>query len=511
MKKFIAFIFILIFSVVVWADTTVTPYGAAGTVSGSCFLLESGGKKIIVDCGLFMEDDGEDDFDKRNVYIPQELIQADALILTHAHLDHSGRIPLLISKGFEGNIYSTPATKELALTLFRERNGLDLIERKWFWSQSQKNKSLASHNSVVIHWANDCRKNIKTTEESSDTMLLSEVEKEAGVRFRLCKECSAVEAKNIEKFFITKEYGEDTELSDTVIFKLINAGHIPGSSSIMFTAGNKKILFSGDLGSGYSRINGMFEIPEKADFVFVEATYGRKESFSEKGYDIFRHDLEQALSDGKIVWIPALSFNRTQKLLYELKLMQDSGKLSKKIPIFSISPSANIITDAYQKELSEKSGDWFTEAFYESKTLLPENTRLQPVRSYDRQMILFSASGDMDKGMSEKVVPKLIVKEDVFIMIVNYVSLSSIAGKMLAGKNIEGVKPRASIKKYEIFTDHPDFTMLKKWLSNQTGNTKMFLIHSDAKTLPQMIKLLKKNGYKSVSKTAVGEKIYCGN
>ncbi|MCL2390177.1 MAG: MBL fold metallo-hydrolase [Endomicrobia bacterium] len=518
MKKLTAFIFILIFSVIVWADVTVTPYGAAGMVSGSCFLLEAEGKKIIIDCGLFMEDnDNEENSDSKNFYMPEELINADALILTHAHLDHSGRIPLLINKGFKGKIYSTRATKELALALFRERNGFDLIERKWFWSQSQKNKSVDSNTSVVIHWKDNCRKNIKTIEESNKIMLLSEVKKEERVPFRLCKECSAKEAENIEKFFITKEYGEESlfqEISfpEGINFKFIDAGHVPGSASVMFAIKGRKILFSGDLGSGYSRLNGMFDIPQKADVIFVESTYaGKRENFSKKGYDIFRKDLEEALSKGKIVWIPALSFNRTQKVLYELKLMQDAKMLSENISIYSVSPSANAITSAYQKELLKNTGEWFFEDVYKTGTILPENTRLQPVRSYDKQMILISSSGDMDKGMSGKFVSKLVPKDNVFIMIVNYVRPSSNAGKLLAGKGLAGVKTRAKIKKYEIFSDHPDFDTLEKWLSKQNKDAKIFLIHSDDKNSSAALKSLKRSGYKNVFKTRTEEKIDCVN
>ncbi|MDR1695558.1 MAG: MBL fold metallo-hydrolase [Endomicrobium sp.] len=498
------------------AETTVTPYGGAGIVSGSCFLLEADGKKIIIDCGIFMETGaGEGNHDSQNFYMPEELINADALILTHAHLDHSGRIPLLINKGFKGNIYSTQATKELALLLFRERNGLDLIERKWFWSQSQRNKSVDSGKSAVIHWTDNCRRNIKSAGESAKIMPLSEIEKKEGASFRLCKECSAKEAEGIEKFFITKEYGEETPFpetssSDTVKFKFINAAHIPGSASVLFEINDRKILFSGDLGSGYSKLTGMFDVPEKADIIFTESTYAeKKEKFSKKGFKVFHKDLSDALSKGKIVWIPALSLNRTQKVLYELKLMQDSKELSKEIPIYSVSPSANAVTIAYQKELDKKSGNWFVEDVYKNGTIMPENAKLQPVRRYDTQMILFSSSGDMDKGMSAGLVSKLVPEDGVFIMSVNYVSPSSNAGKLLSGKNIDGLKTHAKIKKYEIFSDHPDFDMLKKWFANQDKTAKIFLTHSDEKSSSAALKSFKRSGYKNVFRPQAEEKIDC--
>ena len=139
MKKITAvLIFLIFYAPFSFAEISVTAYGAAEIVSGSCFLVETQEESFLVDCGLFI---GEDNEIYSNSELPGELVKAKALVLTHAHLDHSGRIPLLVSKGFRGKIYSTPATKELALSLFRNRNGFDIIKRKWFWSKLQKEKA----------------------------------------------------------------------------------------------------------------------------------------------------------------------------------------------------------------------------------------------------------------------------------------------------------------------------------------------------------------------------------
>ena len=504
MKKLIAsFIIVLLSTVASFAEISVTPFGAAQTVSGSCFLFESGGKKIVIDCGLFMEGD-----DSLNLMLPDEIIKADVLVLTHAHQDHSGRIPLLIAKGFKGKIYSTAATKDIFLTLVENGEGLDLIERQWFWSASQIQKGRDFGNTVVIHWRPECESNIKTIERSSVAMSLSAAETEQGVSFSLCKVCAANEANDICKRFVTLSYGVQTEIAKGIKIKFYNAAHIPGSASVLFTAENKKILFSGDLGSGYSKLTGMFEVPDRADGIFMESTYADKTAgISQADYDVFRKDLLDAVASSKTVWIPALSLNRTQKVLYEIKQMQDGGLIAKDYPIYSVSPSANSITELYKKEVANGSGTWFVKDVYKNGIVGP-NTRLQPVRDYTTPRIVISASGDMNYGMSEKMLPKFLPNKDVNIMIVNFVSPSSNAGRLLAGKpDKNGIILAGTIKKYDIFSDHPDFNMLLQWLAKQNKSVKIYLIHSEPETLNKMVELMSSAGWTGVSAAKLKETV----
>ncbi|MDR1434630.1 MBL fold metallo-hydrolase [Candidatus Endomicrobiellum devescovinae] len=515
---------ILFFILPLFADISVTPYGAAETVSGSCFLLDTGAERIIVDCGLFMSSSGEqgiEPFDLEeslNLKIQKELIDAKALFLTHAHLDHSGRIPLLIYEGFKGKIYSTKATKELAIALFKERNGFDLIKRKWFWSESQYEKAEEKNGTVVAHWTEECKKNIKSIGYSKDEMLLKDLEKNEKVKFILCKNCCERESEKISEKFVNADYNEEIKISDSLKVKLINAGHIPGSASIIFSTDKEKVLFSGDLGSGNSKFNGEFEIPESVDLIFMEATYGGKVNHNvAREYELFRKDLKNALESGKTVWIPAFALNRTQEVLYELKLMQDDGYISTKFPIYSVSPSANAITALYQKEVSRKEdedheyskSEWFLETIYQKKSILPENTRLQMIRNYEMQMILFSSSGDMDKGKSKQLAPILLHDKNVFVMVVNYVDPESSAGLLLRNKKprFDLKKLAAKIKRYNVFSDHADFEMLQKWLSKQSKDAKIYVIHSNKQTTAQTVSLLQEKGWSGVKGAQLGKTV----
>jgi metallo-beta-lactamase family protein len=525
MRKLVSAVCVILFFISpIFADISVTPYGAAETVSGSCFLLDTVDEKIIVDCGFFMSGSGEqgtvpfDSGESPNLKIQKELIDAKALFLTHAHLDHSGRIPLLIHEGFKGAIYSTKATKELATALFKERNGFDLIKRKWFWSESQYEKAQDKNGTVVAHWTEECKKNIKSIDYSKDETLLKDLVKNEKVKFILCKNCCERESEKISEKFVSADYNEEIKISDSLKAKLINAGHIPGSASIIFSTDKEKVLFSGDLGSGNSKFNGEFEIPESVDLIFMEATYGGKVNHNAAiEYELFRKDLKDALESGKTVWIPAFALNRTQEVLYELKLMQDAGYISAKIPIYSVSPSANAITALYQKEVSRKEDEerehsqreWFLETIYQKKSILPENIRLQMIRNYEMQMILFSSSGDMDKGKSEQLAPVMLSDKNVFVMIVNYVDPKSSAGRLLRNKKPLFVlkKLAAKIKKYDAFSDYADFEMLQKWLSKQRKDAKIYVIHSNKQNTAKTVSLLQEKGWSGVKGAQLGKTI----
>jgi metallo-beta-lactamase family protein len=188
--------------------------------------------------------------------------------------------------------------------------------------------------------------------------------------------------------------------------------------------------------------------------------------------------------------------------------MKKEGLLDKKVPVYSVSPSANALNDLYQKESQNKKGGWFLDDVYKSGSILPKDLRQQMVREYDSQKIVLSASGDMDYGMSQQLKNVYIEKKDVSIMIVNYVNPSSTAAKLLSKrfKSVQ-IKRRAAIKKYDIFSDHPDFDGVCKWLSNQEKSAKIYIVHSSAQNAVKMRKLLNKKGYTGVSAASEAQKI----
>ncbi|MDR2708556.1 MAG: MBL fold metallo-hydrolase [Elusimicrobiota bacterium] len=491
MQKFRSVVLLLLFCFgLTNGEVFVTADGAAGMVSGSSFLLESDGVSCIIDAGMFMENE---QIEKRNFRIAPKFLNANALVLTHAHTDHIGRVPLLAASGFNGKIYATAATKALALEFFSNGTGADLIKRKWFWYDDNANKKIA-------HWKDFCLK-----DEKPQTVLnpinFIDFQKSRKGRWEICKICILSQTAEIEKLFVELEYGQVVELAENFSFKLLDAGHIPGSASVLFNVEETRILFSGDLGSGFLKLQSKSLAAPKSDFVFIETTNGNVESVDENEFSAFRKDILNALNNSKIVWISALSFHRTQSLLYELKLMQDEGILNSNIPIYSLSPSANRITNLFEQEIVGQKRDWFAKEVYEKETLIPKNFKMQmPI--FKGPMIIISSSGDMDMGMSKNLFLKLSPRKDVFMMVVNYVSPTSRAGILLANKE------KFNIKKYNIFSGHPVLKEIFRWLENQDKkNTKLYLIHGELENMFSARQVFARAGFANVKILKIDERI----
>ncbi|SHO53543.1 MBL fold metallo-hydrolase [Desulfopila aestuarii] len=275
---------------------TVTHLGAKECVTGSCHLIEtqpgfSNGINILVDCGIAQGDDPELPFDQ----FPVAPADIDYLFLTHAHVDHIGRVPGLIEAGFDGEIICTHATQALLIPMLRDAMS--------FSARSEKD----------VH---------------------------------------RLEAR-IDKLSWGFELHETFALKKGITFKLGNAGHILGSCFILFTfpdeeSGNEyRVIFSGDLGCNDTPILPDPDAPESCDLLILESTYGnRLHPDRANRVETLRKVLDKALADNGIVYIPAFSLGRTQELLYEL------DKMNIKVPVFVDSPLGLEITKIYA-ELDE--------------------------------------------------------------------------------------------------------------------------------------------------------------
>ncbi len=280
------------------STSSLSFYGGAGTVTGANFLLDSGGKKILVDCGLeqggkFCEDVNRKPF----LYDPASI---DALFVTHAHMDHIGRIPLLVRNGFHGIIYSTPATLELS---------------KIMLADSMK--------------------------------VLAREAKREGLP-------PLYEKKDVEKAFSlwkTIPYGEKVEVLGTFDIFFKDAGHILGSAIIEITSieTGKRIAFTGDLGNSPSPLLRDTEIVDDVDYLVMESVYGnRVHQHRDERESLLRHVIETTISRRGTLLIPAFSIDRTQVVLYEVNNLIEEKKIPQ-IPVFLDSPLAIAVTDIYKK------------------------------------------------------------------------------------------------------------------------------------------------------------------
>ncbi len=273
----------------------ITFYGGAGFVTGSNFLLEADGKKILVDCGLIQglrlaDDINWDPFE----YDPKSI---DFLFVTHAHVDHVGRIPKLIHEGFRGKIYSTKPTKAIALPMIEDTAGL-------------------LSNNTSLH---------------------------------LDKIYSAENLKTAFSLWNGFDYHEKIDITPELSARLLNAGHILGSAMIEFTYNGKKILFTGDLGNSPSPLLPDSEKITNVDYVVMESVYGDR---NHESRDERRRYLEEVIEDnykrkGTLV-IPTFSLERSQELLFELNSLVENKRIPV-MPIFLDSPLAIRLTEVFKQ------------------------------------------------------------------------------------------------------------------------------------------------------------------
>ena len=283
--------------------------GAVQEVTGSNYLVECGGRKFFVECGIYQGRD-EDGKNKEEFFVnPGEV---EAVVLTHAHMDHSGRVPFLVKRGFKGKIWATKPTADLLDVVWHDSAHLMMEEAAW---KSRKNS----------------RKGLPAVEPLYDTE----------------------DVEDALKLLSPIEYETRNEVLPGVEIRAHNAGHVLGSSSVSLTLndGGKEVclVFSGDLGHMEPVMEPPPAIIKKAHYVLIESTYGnrRHKNLADTRAE-FRSIILQAIKDKGKVFIPSFAIDRAQRILYELLLMQMDG-LIPELPIFLDSPMGIKATELYRR------------------------------------------------------------------------------------------------------------------------------------------------------------------
>ncbi len=442
--------------------------GAAKEVTGSCFSVSIIGEKVLVDCGMFQ---GDEELEKLNyenfAFDPKEY---DALLLTHAHLDHCGRIPRLINSGFNGKIYATDATKELAFIVMADSAKIAVENAE------NENKRRSRENLPQI-------KPTYNMDDVTKTM----------------------------KLFVIVKYDELIKVTENISAKFYDAGHILGSSSVQIFVndGSKKktVVFSGDLGQSHSILMKTIEPITDADYVFMESTYGDR---LHQNLDGRRKKLSEIINEthaksGKLM-IPVFAIERTQEILYYIRELMTDGIIPK-MPVFLDSPMATRTTEVFKKftiyfnekiksELKE-TDDVFN---FPELEITKGRAASIAINSIKTPCIVLAGSGMCTGGRIKHHIFNNIEDENNTLLFVGYQVKGTLGRFIQSGAksiNLLGkeIKVNARIESEEGFSAHADKDGLLEWLNNFKERPKVFLIHGDEEQQIALEKVLKAKGF----------------
>lgn len=431
----------------------VTCLGATRTVTGSCFLLETDDIRFLVDCGMFQ---GGKEIEKRNQSIGKiEPHNLQTILLTHAHMDHSGLIPKVIKEGFKGKIICTRVTYELCRIMLRDSAHIQEMEAEW-----------------------QNRKNVRSGLEPVEPLYTTE------------------DAERSLAFFQPIEPGECLMISPDVEICFRKAGHILGASFLDIRFQEKglkgKVIFSGDIGRQEALIVPDPEIVEEADFLFVESTYGNRihKSLEESKAELLSA-IKEGIKNGEKIIIPAFAIERTQEILYILHEFR-KNELFPSIPVFVDSPLAISATEIFKK---------YPEYFDEEMTRLLakgenplELPELKFTRTAEESMainrqqgsaIIIAGSGMCNAGRIKHHLKHNIWRSGAQIVITGFQAEGTLGRAIVDGaKKVrifqEDVVVRAKIHTIGGFSAHADQKELLAWIGHfKNPKLKVFVIHGE--------------------------------
>jgi metallo-beta-lactamase family protein len=436
-------------------------HGADQNVTGSCHLFEVAGKKILIDCGLYQ---GGREMDEENSkpfgFDPASI---DYLLLTHAHLDHCGRIPLLVKRGFTGEIISTSASVELARLVLLDSASLQESEARY----KSKKASRGGNN-----------------KEEFEPLY------------------STVDVLNCFDYFGRKaNYNQSLAIESGIQVTFIDAGHILGSASIVLEVEHngqqRKILFSGDLGYSNRAIIKDPATPPNVDIVVMETTYGdRLHKMLEPTLEEFYETIRATIAKGGNIIIPSFALERAQELLYYLREGIEKGQLPHYLPVFMDSPMAISATQIFQRHpecFDEETCKVFKSGLdpfiFSGVRFTRETAESMAINNVTGGAVIIAGSGMCTGGRIKHHLKHNLWGRNNTIVFVGYAAYGTLARRIVDGaKQVkifgEEIPVKASILTIGGFSAHADQAELLAW-HEQTGHPKTtFLVHGDKDVMP---------------------------
>ena len=440
--------------------------GADHEVTGSCHYVEACGKRFLVDCGM---EQGKDVFE--NVDIPVPANQIDYVLLTHAHIDHSGLLPLLFKNGFRGEIISTFATSDLCSIMLRDSAHIQEFEAEW---RNRKGRRAGKEEFVPMYTMDDA--------------------------------LGAVE------LFHPCDYNQKIELAEGISVRFTDVGHLLGSAAIEVwiteDGVSKKIVFSGDIGNTNQPLIKDPEYLSEADYVVMESTYGDRTHGDRPDYVTeLANIIQETFDRGGNVVIPAFAVGRTQEMLYFIREIKERGLVTGHgcFKVFVDSPLAIEATNVFNKNFR---------ACFDEDAMKLINAGINPIKfeglnlavssdesraiNFDMEpKVIISASGMCDAGRIKHHLKHNLWRKECTVLFVGYQGAGTLGRALTEGANYvklfgETIEVQAEIRKLSGISGHADKNGLLEWVNHFTPKPqKVFVVHGEDLVCESFVKCLK--------------------
>jgi len=428
-------------------------HGAAGGVTGSCFRLEFGGTQVLVDCGLFQGAKSEKELNYRP--FPFAVHAIGAVVLTHAHIDHSGLLPKLIKAGFDGPVHATRATADLCGAMLPDSAHVQEIE------VSQLNRRNRSRG----------RDTVREIYTSADAV-------------------AALDSLR------RLPYGRWFDVVHGIRGRFWNAGHLLGSASVELELARAKgnglplrILFSGDIGPAHKLMQAAADGPVDLDYVVCESTYGdsdREATEPARRRSLLRQEVERARNVRGVLLIPSFAVERTQELLIDLHQLMRDGDIAK-VPVFIDSPLAQRASAIFDDHADEiPLGAVLREAFRSGNVRFTHTAeQSKAIARVQGFHIVIAASGMCEAGRIRHHLKNWLWRDEATVLLVGYQAQGTLGRILQDGAprvRIQGeeIQVRARIRSIDLYSGHADGPELAEWVQKrQPVHAGVFLVHGE--------------------------------